>query len=258
VTIADLANTTEVKILPELAFIKVRLEGATNYTVSVQAYYEDTDDLGSASDALVFNTGPNILEGDDDQCEPPIVESFNQDSQINDPDATPGTFVDISVKIKDYDPALSYEIQVVADGEIIPVLIDNIPPNDPTFNGLRSYLKVPQNDYNVIVTTFRNGQKVCSITVKSKDAADCTVPGGFVDSDILDTSFQVDWAIVPDAIGYDVYLDDVYLETVTDPFYIFTGLTPDTDYDVKVASKCGDLLSSALSAAHTVHTALTP
>lgn len=251
VTLVTIDSTYTIKTLNP--YFNVKLEYDTNYTVSVQAFYNEV--LGTASDNLVFNSGPQVEENEEGNCEQPIITSFKQDSNINNPSVTVSTKNDVVVSILDYDNSLKYIIDVVIENNAVPLVSLVVEPYSETFGGTAVFEELAIHNYYVIVTTYAGTTKICSTTQLVKPTT-CPVPTGLADDDIVFDGFRIDWDEMANAVSYEVYLDDEYVETVVSNYYVFTGLEPDTDYDVQVRSKCSPYIKSALSAADTVHTAI--
>lgn len=69
------------------------------------------------------------------------------------------------------------------------------------------------------------------------DTEDPTEPGNLAANSITQTGFGITWDASTDnvgVVGYEIYLDAAYQDTVTDLFYTFSGLTADTSYNVTV------------------------
>jgi hypothetical protein len=251
VTLVTIANTYTIKTLG--ASLKVRLEYDTNYTVSVQAYYDGV--LGAASDNLIFNSGAQVEETEDDTCDPPVLTAFKQDSNINDPDITASTKEDVVISIVNYNRSLKYVIDIIIAGYAVPLATLVIEPYSETFSGTAIFEQLAINSYYTIVTMYSGVTKLCDAS-QTVNPTTCAVPTGLAGADITDTGFTASWDEMTNAIAYEVYLDDEYVETVVSDHYIFSGLDADTDYDVKVRSKCSPFIKSVFSTPVTVHTAV--
>lgn len=106
-------------------------------------------------------------------------------------------------------------------------------------------------DYTLIVTGLTSGPAVCNATIPT----DLTISG------ISQNTATANWNSVPLAI-YDVRYRQVGTTTwttieTTATNQAFTGLTPSTQYEVQVRSKCPDNVESAYSAS-TLFTTMSP
>lgn len=250
VTVANLSGSFTVKTTaPSLKLI---LDADTTYSIYVQAIYDE--DYGTASDDLTFNTGNPLYENEDDICsDPPIVEAFFQDSSVNNPSLTPGDNYDITVKVKNYNPLLRYEIQLIKSGEMVPVVSRIIEASDPNFDGSQVFRLVPFLDYVAVVLNFNNLGLLCDV-VETVRSTTCDKPVNLAYSNLTDIEFTVDWDAVTNALRYEVYLDGVLHTSVVNNHYDFTNMNPETKYEVTVKAVCGDLLRSPISDPLTVMT----
>src|SRR5690606_20262851 len=129
VTVVSLEGTCSAKYITPYA--KLKLTPNTNYQITVQAFYNTVP--GIVSHILNFNSGPEIYVDPDDNCEAPLIESFFQDSNINDPSIPVNTKNDISVILKDYDNSLKYIVEIFLEGESVPVESQVVDPNVSEF-----------------------------------------------------------------------------------------------------------------------------
>ncbi len=63
-----------------------------------------------------------------------------------------------------------------------------------------------------------------------------SAPTGLASYEKSDTTISVSWSAVAGAVGYKIYLDDVYNGTTTGATYTITGLTTNTAYGIKVSA----------------------
>jgi chitodextrinase len=78
------------------------------------------------------------------------------------------------------------------------------------------------------------------LTVTTKDETAPTAPTEVASSDISPTGFTVSWKAATDnvaVVAYDIHLNDTLIATVNSIKYSFTGLTPQTNYSVKIKAK---------------------
>lgn len=98
----------------------------------------------------------------------------------------------------------------------------------------------PATTYAIEVIAYdaaANESTPASLSVDTVDTTAPTEPGSLAANSINSTSFGITWTASTDnvgVVGYEVYLNSSLIDTVTDLFYSFSGLTPDTTYEVVV------------------------
>ncbi|MFA6961193.1 MAG: fibronectin type III domain-containing protein [Opitutaceae bacterium] len=103
----------------------------------------------------------------------------------------------------------------------------------------------PLTAYNMTVKArdAANNVSVTSASLPVTTAADTdapTAPGNLASSNVTTTSFTLNWTASADNVavtGYDVYLDDVLIDSTTSLSYAVANLAASTTYNMKVKSR---------------------
>ena len=78
----------------------------------------------------------------------------------------------------------------------------------------------------------------------------CLMPGNLV-ADIDTTQIKLSWSPAAGVDGYNVYMNDSLVgQSISDTFYVFTDLTPNTLYTFRVASDCSGSESAAIGGSY--------
>ena len=111
----------------------------------------------------------------------------------------------------------------------VPVTVSALQANKPVTDTLETSF-----GYTGIVAILFDGTEHASESIAVPPAAPTLVKGV-----VTDTSIQLTWDAPRSAILYTIFLNDVFLATVTNPTYTHTGLTPETPYSYTAESTYG-------------------
>jgi len=215
------------------------LSPATTYAVTVKAI-DTADQASDASDATSFTTKP---------------APDNAPTKPGTPDVTTITdsSADVSWAASTDDHGVDH-YEVYLDG----TKVAEASGTSTSLTGLS-----PATTYSVTVKaidTVGNGSDPSEATsFTTKPAPDTTAPSapGTPTGTSTETSISVSWAASTDNVGvtgYDVFLDGSKKASVTGTSATINGLTPDTEYKVKVQARDDAGNTSAFSGVLTIRT----
>ena len=235
-------DTTYVTFVVDSSYTATGLEAYTEYCFAVAAVSEDS--LVSAKTTQCAKTSDLTIAA-------PVVEA----------EATSDSTIKLTWN--EVENASSYKIYS-AD-----TLVANVTGTSYTVLGLAA-----DTEYSFIVAAVRNEQEVKSEEKTAKTLpAETEEPGGeeptdpdtpadtvvvlaapVVEADtVTETTVTLVWNVVENATSYNVYMDTLLVENVTDTVYTVTELTSDSTYNFTVTA-VADTLESAASNVVTVTT----
>ena len=134
-------------------------------------------------------------------------------------------------------------------------LIDNVTSNPYTITGLEQYT---QYTISVYAICDEGDTSIASSSVSAQTTVSCPWPTGLTASDITTESITVSWTAGGNETAWQV-TNGVYdtIDVYDSTFYTFSLLDPNTTYNIRVRSVCGDGDTSLWSTL-SVHTACSP